>query len=282
MELNILTLCYLLASVTFIVGLKMLSHPASARKGNLVAAAGMSIAILGTIFLYKDSEGHGLHNHAWIFAGLLIGGVIGTLAAKKVKMTAMPEMVSLFNGMGGACAALISIVEFNHLVHGFTAETYAAGGFTFFEQLDKITPAKTPLALEKKLFREDNTPTGPVLTPIVNNSSLKTGDKVVVRIVLRVDRDMEFVHMKDLRAAAFEPQGTLSGYRYQGGLGYYEAPRDASMNFYFDDLRKGTYVFEYSLKATQKGDFSNGITTIQCQYAPEFSARSEGIRVVVE
>jgi H+-translocating NAD(P) transhydrogenase subunit beta len=139
MELNILTLCYIIASVTFIVGLKMLSHPASARKGNLVAAAGMGIAILGTIFLYKNEAGQGLHNYGWIFAGLVIGSVIGTLAAKKVKMTAMPEMVSLFNGMGGACAALISIVEFNHLVHGFSPEGYADGGSVFFSNLNKTT-----------------------------------------------------------------------------------------------------------------------------------------------
>jgi len=116
MELNVLTLCYLVASVTFILGLKMLSNPASARKGNLVAAAGMTIAIIGTIFLYEE-DGQKLGNYGWIFGGLLIGGIVGTLAAKKVKMTAMPEMVSLFNGMGGACAALISIVEFNHLLH---------------------------------------------------------------------------------------------------------------------------------------------------------------------
>ena len=116
MELHILTLCYLIGSITFILGLKMLSNPATARKGNLLAAAGMSIAIIGTIFLYKDSSnGEGLHNYGWIFGGLLIGGVIGALAARKVKMTAMPEMVSLFNGMGGACAALISLVEFGHL-----------------------------------------------------------------------------------------------------------------------------------------------------------------------
>src|SRR5882757_1739022 len=120
MELNLLTICYLIASVTFILGLKMLSNPASARKGNLVAAFGMGIAIIGTIFLYKNSEtGEGLHNLGWIFGGLVIGGIIGTLAAKKVKMTAMPEMVSLFNGMGGACAALISITEFNHLSQSF-------------------------------------------------------------------------------------------------------------------------------------------------------------------
>jgi NAD(P) transhydrogenase subunit beta len=115
MELNILTLCYLVASVTFILGLKMLSNPVTARKGNLIAAAGMTIAIFGTIFLYRDETGNKLHNYAWIFGGLLIGTIIGTLAAKKVKMTAMPEMVSLFNGMGGACAALISAAEFYHI-----------------------------------------------------------------------------------------------------------------------------------------------------------------------
>lgn len=114
MELNLLTLCYLIASVTFILGLKMLSNPASARRGNLVAAAGMTIAILGTIFLYEE-EGQRLHNYGWIFGGILIGSIIGTFAAKKVKMTAMPEMVSLFNGMGGACAALISAAEFYHI-----------------------------------------------------------------------------------------------------------------------------------------------------------------------
>lgn len=116
MGISLLTLAYLIGSVTFILGLKMLSHPDSARKGNLVAAAGMTIAILGTIFLY-ESEGRKLGNYGWIFGGLVIGTIIGTLSAKKVKMTAMPEMVSLFNGMGGACAALISMVEFNHLQH---------------------------------------------------------------------------------------------------------------------------------------------------------------------
>ena len=116
MELNILTICYLIGSITFIIGLKMLSHPETARKGNLIAAAGMGIAILGTIFLYEE-QGIKLANYTWIFVALIIGTVFGTLAAKKVKMTAMPEMVSLFNGMGGACAALISIVEFDHLMH---------------------------------------------------------------------------------------------------------------------------------------------------------------------
>ncbi|MEY2811074.1 MAG: hypothetical protein RL152_727 [Bacteroidota bacterium] len=119
MEINLLVLIYLIGSITFIVGLKMLSNPASARKGNLVAAAGMFLAILGTIFLYEN-EGQRLGNYPWIFAALIIGTIVGTLMAKKVQMTAMPEMVSLFNGMGGACAALISVIEFNHLLHTTT------------------------------------------------------------------------------------------------------------------------------------------------------------------
>jgi len=110
----ILLLCYLIGSVTFIMGLKMLSHPDTARKGNLVAAAGMVIAIFGTIFLYKTEAGDKLGNYGWIFGGLVLGTILGTLAAKRVKMTAMPEMVSLFNGMGGACAMLISVIEYNH------------------------------------------------------------------------------------------------------------------------------------------------------------------------
>src|SRR6188474_3090976 len=117
MEPSVLTIIYLIASVTFILGLKMLSHPETARKGNLVAAGGMTLAIFGTIFIYRDPYTDAkLGNYAWIFGGLIIGGIIGVLAARKVKMTAMPEMVSLFNGMGGACAALISLVEFNHFL----------------------------------------------------------------------------------------------------------------------------------------------------------------------
>lgn len=115
MGASILSVCYLIASVTFIIGLKMLSNPASARKGNLIAAGGMIVAILATIFLYENN-GKRLGNYAWIFSGIIIGTIVGTLIARKVKMTAMPELVSFFNGMGGACAALISIVEFDFLI----------------------------------------------------------------------------------------------------------------------------------------------------------------------
>jgi len=152
----------------------------------------------------------------------------------------------------------------------------------YFEQLDKITPSETPLKLEKKLFVQRNTPSGPVIEPITEKTILKVGDKIKVRIELRVDRDMEFVHMKDMRASGFEPTNVISQYKYQDGLGYYENTRDAATNFFFNNLNKGTYVFEYPLFVTHKGDFSNGITTIQCMYAPEFTSHSEGVRVKVE
>ncbi|MES2379644.1 MAG: NAD(P)(+) transhydrogenase (Re/Si-specific) subunit beta [Bacteroidota bacterium] len=115
MQQHILQIIYLIASVTFIAGLKFLGNPATARKGNLMAAFGMVLAIFGTIFLYTNEAGEHLHNLGFIFGALLVGTVVGWIVAKKVQMTAMPEMVSLFNGMGGACAMLISIIEFKHL-----------------------------------------------------------------------------------------------------------------------------------------------------------------------
>lgn len=152
----------------------------------------------------------------------------------------------------------------------------------YFEDLDKITPAETPLKLNKKLFIERMTPGGKVIEPISDKAQLKVGDKVIVRIELRCDRDMEYVHMKDMRSAGFEPINVLSRYKWQDGLGYYEATGDAATNFFIEYLRKGTYVFEYPLRVFNQGDFSNGITTIQCMYAPEFTSHSEGIRVIVK
>jgi uncharacterized protein YfaS (alpha-2-macroglobulin family) len=160
--------------------------------------------------------------------------------------------------------------------------SWGAVYWQYFENLDKITTSSTPLKLVKKLFVEKNTDRGPVLTPVNEGTILKTGDRIKVRIELRVDRDMEYVHMKDMRASAFEPVNVLSGYKWQGGLGYYESTKDASTNFFFDHLRKGTYVFEYPLFVTLAGNFSNGVTSIQCMYAPEFSSHSEGIRINVE
>ncbi len=152
----------------------------------------------------------------------------------------------------------------------------------YFEDLDKITAHASPLSIQKKLFLKTYTEEGPVLTPINDGDVLKPGDKVISRIEIRTDRNMEFVHMKDMRAAALEPENTLSGYHWQGGMGYYESIRDASVNFFFSYLRKGTWVFEYPLNVTQRGTFSNGISTIQCMYAPEFASHSEGVSITVE
>jgi uncharacterized protein YfaS (alpha-2-macroglobulin family) len=171
----------------------------------------------------------------------------------------------------------------------------------YFEQLDQIkTFEETPLQLKKTLYKEIQTDRGKQLEEIKSVRSggsvraihesprpspqpkLEAGDKIIVRIELRVDRAMEYVHMKDARASGFEPINVLSQYKYQDGLGYYESPRDAATDFFFSYLYPGTYVFEYPLRVVHEGDFSNGVTTIQSMYAPEFTSHSEGVRVVVE
>jgi uncharacterized protein YfaS (alpha-2-macroglobulin family) len=151
----------------------------------------------------------------------------------------------------------------------------------YYEQLDKITPSESPLKIKKQLFLEIDSETGKKITPVTDDTKLKPGDLIKVRIEIRVDRTMEFVHLKDMRASGFEPINVLSTHKYQDGLYYYENTRDAATNFFMDRLPKGTYVFEYPLRVTHKGDFSNGITTMQCMYAPEFTSHSEGVRVKV-
>jgi uncharacterized protein YfaS (alpha-2-macroglobulin family) len=159
--------------------------------------------------------------------------------------------------------------------------SWGAVYWQYFENLDKISSSSTPLKLSKKLFVETTSERGPVLTPVKEGDELKPGDKITVRIELRADRDMEYLHMRDMRASALEPINVLSEYKWQDGLGYYESTRDASTNFFFDYVRKGTYVFEYSLFVTHAGNFSNGITTIESMYAPEFTSHSEGVRITV-
>ncbi len=152
----------------------------------------------------------------------------------------------------------------------------------YFEDLDKIkTFEETPLTLKKAMFKQVNTDRGPELMPVTEATKLVPGDLLKVRIELRVDRPMEYVHMKDMRASGLEPLNVLSQRKYQGGLSYYESTKDVSTNFFFSWLPKGTHVFEYPVRVFHAGDFSNGITTIQCMYAPEFTSHSEGIRISV-
>jgi hypothetical protein len=159
--------------------------------------------------------------------------------------------------------------------------SWGAVYWQYFEDLDRITPAETSVSIKKDLYVQRNTDKGPVLELLKEGTSLKVGDRVKVRVEIKNDRNMEYVHLKDMRASCFEPVNVLSGYRWQGGLGYYEATKDASSNFFMGYLPRGTWVFEYEIRATLAGNFSNGITTLQCMYAPEFSSHSKGIRVDV-
>ncbi|WP_242155295.1 alpha-2-macroglobulin family protein [Aestuariivivens sediminis] len=152
----------------------------------------------------------------------------------------------------------------------------------YFEDLDKITRHETPLSLTKTLFLRTYSDYGEEISEITNSTHLEIGDLVRVRIELRTDRDMEFVHMKDMRASGLEPVNVRSQYKWQDGLGYYESTKDASTNFFFDNLPQGVYVFEYDLRVNHAGNMSNGITSIQSMYAPEFSSHSTGIRIRVK
>ncbi len=152
----------------------------------------------------------------------------------------------------------------------------------YFEDMDKVKSFKeTPLTINKRLFLIEQTPQGEQLSPVANQP-LKVGDRVKVRIEIKVDRDMEFVMLKDSRASAFEPLNVISQYKYQDGLGYYQSTKDSATYFFMDSLRRGTYIFEYPLVVTHRGDFSNGITTMESMYAPEFRSHSRGVRVRVE
>ena len=152
----------------------------------------------------------------------------------------------------------------------------------YFEQLDKITPAQTNLKIKKELYLKTNTDKGVQLQPITESTPIKVGDLVTVRCVLQTDKDLSYIHLKDMRASGFEPVNVFSSYKWKDGLGYYESTRDASTNFFISYMQPGVYVFEYDVKANNAGTFSNGITTIQNMYAPEFSAHTQGIKVQIQ
>lgn len=160
--------------------------------------------------------------------------------------------------------------------------SWGAAYYQYFEDADKIKSfVDTPLKLEKKLYKVVSGDRGESMSEIDVNTTLKPGDKIMTRLTLRVDRDMEYVHLKDMRPSGLEPTNVLSSYKYQGGLGYYETTQDLASHFYFSILPKGTYVFEYPLRAVHSGDFSAGIANIECMYAPEFSSHSEGTRLII-
>jgi hypothetical protein len=151
----------------------------------------------------------------------------------------------------------------------------------YFEDMSKVTPYEgTALKLKKSLFTKVNTAKGPTLEPV--KGPLAVGDELVVRIELRVDRDMEYVHLKDQRGSGTEPVNVLSHYKYQDGLAYYESTRDTASHFFIDYLPKGAYVFEYSTRVQLRGAYQTGIAEIQCMYAPEFNSHSASLPLVVK
>ncbi|MFC3756863.1 alpha-2-macroglobulin [Chryseobacterium tructae] len=151
----------------------------------------------------------------------------------------------------------------------------------YYEDLDKIKSSENYISVTKELYKKVKTVNGEELQKISAETPLKVGDKVTVRMILNTDRAMEFIHIKDMRAAGFEPIDALSGYQWKNNLGYYQSTKDASTNFYIQYMPKGKYVFEYDVVANASGKFSNGITTMQNYYAPQMNAHTKGTGVQI-
>ncbi len=159
------------------------------------------------------------------------------------------------------------------------------GGFywQYFEDLDKIGQnEKSPLQITKALYLKQPTGSTSGLYLVDEGTQLKVGDLITVRIEITSQNDMEFLHLKDMRASGLEPLDVLSKYKWQDGLGYYQSTKDVATHFFIDWMSKGTYVFEYDLRVNNAGQFSNGITTIESMYAPEFRSHSQGQRITVD
>lgn len=161
--------------------------------------------------------------------------------------------------------------------------SYGAVYWQYFEDNDKITASPgNPLSVNKRWFKENPSANGPVLEEVNAGSVLRPGDKIVIQLSVKADRDMDYVHVKDVRAATMEPVSVLSGYKWEDRLSYYEANKDASTNFFIDRLYKGTYIISYPVYITHAGTFTSGIATAQCMYAPEFSSHSAGMQLIVQ
>ena len=152
----------------------------------------------------------------------------------------------------------------------------------YLEDIDKVTDHTAgPLKVEKRLFKKTFTKAGPVIEPF-KGEALGVGDEVVVRVVIRTDRDMEYVHLKDHRGSGTEPGNVLSKHKYQDGLAFYESTKDTASHFFIDYLPKGNYVFEYAVRVQHRGKYPTGYASIQCLYAPEFNSHSENINLEVK
>ena len=216
--------------------------------------------------------------------------LLTTNAAQKVKIVVGDQKIDMSDAQAGTGyvkktwekdqmdkkMADISVTNNNDNI------AYGAVYRQYFETLDNVKNATSGIEINKQLFlksfdkKNHNT-----LEKITEKTKINAGDKITVRFEIKVDRNMEYVHIKDLRPAGFEPVNVISSYRYQDGLWYYQTTKDASENFFVEYIEKGTYVFEYDIIAVHSGDFSSGIATMQCMYAPEFNGHSNGLRVKV-
>ncbi len=151
----------------------------------------------------------------------------------------------------------------------------------YLEDVSKITPHEgNPLEIKKSLYLKRMTKAGEEIVPVTG--PLTPGDELVTRIEIRVDRDMEYIHLKSQRGSGLEPVNVLSSYKYQDGLGYYEMTKDTADHFFIEHLRRGTYVFQTSARVQLRGSYPSGIAEIQCMYAPEFNSHSASVMIEVK
>ncbi|HVZ25733.1 MAG TPA: hypothetical protein VG842_06760, partial [Sediminibacterium sp.] len=157
---------------------------------------------------------------------------------------------------------------------GHTTPGIGAAYWQYFDAMDQVQPAGSVLKITKQIFIEKSNSKGPVLEPVTEQTVWKPGDKLVTRLHLQSDRDLDYVHLKDLRASCLEPENILSGYQWKPGIFYYQSASDVAMHFFIDHLYKGSYDIEYTLRVTHIGSFGTGIASVECLYAPELSAHS--------
>jgi uncharacterized protein YfaS (alpha-2-macroglobulin family) len=151
----------------------------------------------------------------------------------------------------------------------------------YFENLENIkTDSTSTLSITKNLYKKVKTTNGNQLEDI-NDDALKVGDLVTIRLIIKTDDDLEFVHLKDLRASCFEPTDVLSKYEWSVGFSHYKSTKDVATHFFFDKITKGTYVLEYDVRVNNSGHFNDGIATLQSMYAPEFSSHSTSKKIKV-
>ncbi|MCE1201438.1 MAG: MG2 domain-containing protein [Bacteroidia bacterium] len=218
-----------------------------------------------------------MYGSDWVSPGQAVEVVVG---AKAVKPTSVEAGTGYFSTVwaGSDITPAMARTEISNPNAGMVW----GGLYRNIEvPVDAVRPSTNEVKLSREIMVERTGPSG-VIIESWRSQSLRPGDRIKVRMVLETSRDLEFIHLTDLRSPAFEPVEVLSGYQWRNGLGFYQSTRDASTDFFFDFLPRGKHVFEYSLTVMQSGWFSGGFARMQSYYAPSFSAHSAGTRVKVD